>query len=107
MINTGDCDSGGVVMAMEKDNTKADWRLTNQDKFFRNAKLIFSKYTTKSERWNHDHCEFCFETFCESSFNIKDSIDEGYCTLDSYHWICETCYEDFKEMFNWTIVKKL
>jgi hypothetical protein len=27
----------------------------------------------------------------------------GYATEDSYHWICEACFNDFKERFGWTL----
>lgn len=28
----------------------------------------------------------------------------GYCTCDRYRWICEQCYNDFKELFDWKLV---
>lgn len=74
---------------------KNDWRLTNQDNYLKNVKLIKSKYTLKV---GHEHCAFCW-------YKFKQDSDIGYCTLDKYHWICECCYNDFEEMFNWELIE--
>jgi|LSQX01.1.fsa_nt_gb hypothetical protein len=79
---------------------KRDWRLTNQEKFLKNKKLIFARYTVPYIRWDHDHCEFCYKKFSNNDYDLH----EGYCTLDHYHWICENCYNDFKDMFLWKVV---
>jgi len=34
-----------------------------------------------------------------------DMLQEGYCTLDEYHWICPECFRDFREMFGWQVVE--
>lgn len=33
-----------------------------------------------------------------------NDLQIGYCTGDCYYWICEECYEDFKNLFKWTVV---
>ena len=51
----------------------------------------------KIQSFWHDHCEFCWAkvmTHYETEF---------YCTKDFKHWVCKTCFEDFKEKFNWTV----
>ena len=73
---------------------KNDWRLTNQINYLQDAKLMKVQYKSKAE---HDHCVFCWH-------KINNENDIGFCTLDKYHWICEGCYNDFKEMFNWKLV---
>ncbi len=43
----------------------------------------------------HAHCEFCWDkalTYEACTF---------YCTEDMYHWICEKCFNDFREKFGW------
>lgn len=80
-------------------NDKNDWRYTGQDKYLDNVQLEWSRFD-KSVR-DHDHCEFCFSKFSDN----EGDLHEGYCTLDKYHWICPKCYEDFKHMFNWRVVK--
>lgn len=76
-----------------------DWRLTNQEKYLRKANLLKCNILQYPEK-DHEHCSFCWDKFGK---NI-DMLKEGYCTTDSYHWICETCYNDFKDMFKWTVV---
>ena len=44
----------------------------------------------------HEHCEFCWEKA------LADKSCVFYCTDDLYYWICEECFRDFREMFNWT-----
>ena len=64
-----------------------DWRITDQTKYL--ARPIE----------NHDHCNFCWATFSE----YDDGLHEGYCTPDETYWICPECFNDFKEMFHWTL----
>jgi hypothetical protein len=30
-------------------------------------------------------------------------LDEGYATDDA-RWVCPTCFEDFKQLFAWTVI---
>ncbi len=57
-----------------------------------------------SESWDHDHCEFCWAKFAEEIL-IPDSLHEGYATADNYRWICEACFEDFKDQFGWRLIE--
>ena len=83
-------------------NDKDDWRFTGQDKYLMNEKLKYTHYVRYSESWDHDHCEFCWDKFSE----YEGTLHEGYCTLDNYHWICEKCFHDFKNMFKWEVVEE-
>jgi hypothetical protein len=76
---------------------KEDWRLTNQMNYLYNARLKHKPYCPVSSEWDHDHCSFCFEKF-------KNPEQTGYCTLDNYHWICENCFQDFCEIFQWSVI---
>lgn len=78
---------------------KNDWRLLNQKEYLMNAKLKKAEYTKPSEKWDHDHCAFCWDKFSEN----KEDLTQGYCTTDQKYWICEECFNDFKEMFDFTI----
>ena len=80
-------------------HNKKDWRLLNQQEYLHKAKLKKSKYVKPSEKWDHDHCAFCFDKFSSQS----EDLQQGYCTLDSKHWICEECFNDFKEMFEFEV----
>jgi hypothetical protein len=32
-----------------------------------------------------------------------ETLHEGYTTDDAYYWICAICFEDFRDMFGWTV----
>ena len=78
-----------------------DWRLQGQGKYLKYKKLIRKKYVKASNTWDHDHCEFCGDKFSESG---EDDLRLGYTTLDGYHWICNTCFHDFKKIFAWKLI---
>ena len=33
----------------------------------------------------------------------KEMLHSGYCTIDKYRWICEQCFQDFKDQFEWQV----
>lgn len=74
-----------------------DWRLTGQERYLKGATLRRRRWTLQTPEWDHDHCEFCWAKF-------PDELPEGYATEDSYRWICEQCFTDFREMFEWKLV---
>lgn len=75
-----------------------DWRLTGQEDYLLSAKLkevIPSDHlkVLDNPEYFHEHCEFCMT-------KPEDNKEQKfYCTLDNYRWICEECYNDFKEKF--------
>ena len=76
-----------------------DWRLTDQMDYLYKAPLIKAKFRRAGSN-DHEHCEFCWEKFGEEN----GVLHIGYCTCDRYRWICEQCYNDFKELFDWKLV---
>ncbi|MBO4543121.1 MAG: hypothetical protein J5725_08085 [Bacteroidales bacterium] len=76
-----------------------DWRRQGQDEYLKGIKLYYKKYKAYSEEWDHDHCEFCGEKFSEKG----DTLKAGYTTENNYYWICDQCYNDFKDEFEWEI----
>jgi hypothetical protein len=76
-----------------------DWRLQRQEKYLTGILLVKKRYRKYREDWDHDHCEFCMRTFSERA----GDLNEGYATEDEYRWICENCYQDFKEQFRWMV----
>lgn len=76
-----------------------DWRLQGQETYLKGVALVRRSYTQYREGWDHDHCEFCWATFSEK----KEDLNVGYATTDRYRWICENCYEDFKDLFQWRV----
>lgn len=76
---------------------KDDWRLFGQEEYLHGVPLAPRTWTQTRPNWDHDHCDFCGTTF-------PDEAESGYCTLDEDIWICDICFEDFKEMFAWRVV---
>ena len=35
---------------------------------------------------------------------LPEDLHAGYCTEDEYWWICEACFHDFQDMFQWKVV---
>ncbi len=78
-----------------------DWRLAGQEKYLKGVNLVKRTYRRypKDPTWDHDHCKFCHAKFMVE--NYPDVLHEGYSTEDEYYWICENCFHDFKEYFEW------
>jgi hypothetical protein len=76
-----------------------DWRLQGQD-WLREELLRYERYRPPRPGFEHDHCEFCWTPF--RMMPKQGVINEGYVTNDR-RWICETCYEDFKLIFDWIL----
>lgn len=76
-----------------------DWRLQGQD-WLREELLRFGPYRPLKPGSEHDHCEFCWTPF--RSRAQPGAAREGFVTSD-HRWICETCYEDFKLLFDWIL----
>ena len=99
--------SGGKVVEWKADSAhgpnRPDWRLQGQEKYLHGVTLTRRAYRqyASNQSWDHDHCEFCGAKFSVES--LPDTLQEGYATADDYRWICPTCFEDFKEMFGWTL----
>jgi len=80
---------------------KNDWRLMGQEDYLMNAKLRRESYAAPTLTWDHDHCAFCSLKFSEN----EGDLHVGYRELKDSHWVCEECFRDFKEMFNFTVVE--
>ncbi len=82
---------------MNSNPSPNDWRRQGQEKYLKDKHLVFRQYSPFRVGWDHDHCEFCGRKFS----NSPNDLGEGYSTNDGYHWICQTCFEDFKSEFGW------
>ena len=83
---------------MNETQFKNDWRNMGQLDYLAKKKLQYLKYT--KDIGDHEHCEFCADKI---SFREND-LNFGYCTLNKYYWICDKCYDDFKDIFGWSVV---
>lgn len=80
---------------------KTDWRNCGQEDFLLGVTLYHRKYKAPSERWNHDHCDFCWLRFSD---DVETDLHEGYTTADNYYWICSECFHDLKDFFCWKVI---
>jgi hypothetical protein len=101
--------SKNIIKQQTKINNKVtnnwdDWRITGQKQYLESVTLKWAKWEMPKPTWDHDHCEFCWKRFCLHD-ECKDAVKEGFTTLDKYHWICKECFEDFKKLFKWIVVK--
>ena len=83
---------------------KDDWRRRGQENYLMNIKLYHLSFTPFSNEWDHEHCDFCWEKFSL----LESDAHQGYCTTKTNErksiWICEQCFEDFKDEFHWEVV---
>jgi hypothetical protein len=77
-----------------------DWRLNGQERFLQGVVLFFGVYRPYKPEWDHDHCEFCSAKF---SLSEAGALKEGFSTADGYRWICQSCFADFNEQFQWRL----
>ena len=79
----------------------ADWRLQGQEQYLTGVSLVRKTWSQARPDWGHDHCEFCGRKFLATG--TADSQAEGYTTEDEYYWVCNQCFEDFKDKFKWQV----
>ena len=85
--------------------SKDDWRRKGQEKYLIGIEMEYIEdYKPYSESWEHEHCDFCMVTISAYDGDLHD----GYCTMDEkrMHWICNNCFDDFKDEFKWSVKKK-
>lgn len=46
----------------------------------------------------HRHCDFCTKEI------TTDAKETCYCSVDGVDWICEDCFNDFRQRFAWKTV---
>ncbi len=80
---------------------------TRKNKFFRSVEAEAKQYAKRTEngedaldekeiqRFWHRHCEFCWD----KALTYEPCV--FYCTEDLHYWVCEECFHDFQEEFQW------
>jgi len=82
-----------------------DWRLAVAHEYLQGRSLRWLAYAPPRQSWNHDHCDFCGEKFMVEG--TAGTLHAGYTTEDAYYWICPVCFDDFRELFGWTVTRAL
>lgn len=78
---------------------KNDWRNRGQLDYLKGAELKYVQYDNMCKPLDHYHCDFCFDKMS----SMKDTLNEGFLTKTGIY-ICNSCYEEFKSIFIWTVV---
>lgn len=80
-----------------------DWRLNfgKEPSFYGKYRWSLKKWTKTSPHWDHDHCEFCWQKI--SDIDNPDIQPEGWADDEEKFWVCKSCFEDFKEMYQWEL----
>lgn len=97
---------------------KDEWRLNGQEayllgKTFRKVTVdSFPDYDEETHSWDklrsphdgHEHCSFCWD-----KFSVEEAdLHSGYFAAEKWHrfFVCEKCFEDFKEPFQWKVIEQ-
>jgi hypothetical protein len=91
-----------------------------QESYLRGAALTWKNYRALSPEWEHEHCEFCFHKFLDPHYSPlhaqalsqepENHSSAGYTNVEAPEvpagkwWICETCFEHFRDEFGWSVV---
>ena len=75
-----------------------DYRLNGQETYLINAHLVQLIYPEKPVK------KKCCE-FCNKEFNFDGEHVNWYATKDRKYFVCEKCFEDFKDMLKFRLLK--
>ena len=82
-----------------KGTWRDDWRIMNQEIYLQNKQLQHRRFDRSLCVDEHEQCDFCWALFDKD----KDNPLYAYYVPDEKVWICEKCYNDFKDYFVWTV----
>ena len=74
-----------------------DFRLRDQARYLLGASLTRRTYVPPRQDWDVAHCAFCLAPFVDPA--RPQALREGLVTLDGRHWVCPSCFEDFRLAF--------
>ena len=92
-----------------------DWRLNGQEEYllgktFQKVTVdSYLEYDKETNSWDmvcphgdHEHCSFCWAKFSAA----ETDLHSGYFTAAAHgQFVCEECFEDFKESFHWKVIE--
>jgi hypothetical protein len=97
-----------MVMGKEQEARLNYLRERDQEKYLKGASLSWKQFTEDDIIWDNPGCIFCSATFADAECpeTRQPFFREGYVTQHDFpRWICELCFEDFRNLFNWKVVK--
>jgi hypothetical protein len=86
---------------------RPDWENSGNDRYI-GARLKWKDYDPGADPSEHNHCWVCWKTFSlldgdaeRTGFAVVDDPKFG----DDYNWVCKSCFDDLKDLFNWVVVE--
>ena len=76
-----------------------------QERYLQKVTLVHRQYRPANPDNDHDHCAFYKEKFMGA--DGSDTLSKGYSTADGDYWVCENCFRDFVDMFEWEVVSEI
>ena len=76
-----------------------DWRIMGQEGYLIGKSLQHRQFRRELCYKDFDQCEFCWACFDGDSAAPM----RAYYVPEERVWICEACYKDFQEHFQWTV----
>lgn len=67
--------------------------------YLHNKKLEHKEYDGPFCLDDHEHCALCWQKISK----YPEDDHSGYYEKDSRDWICEDCFDKFKELFGWEL----
>ena len=83
-----------------------DWRLRGQEEYLQNQIFQYKQFVGLPGKSLHAHCEFCWHKFMVNPDGVNDCSQQGYCSADGKYWVCEECFEDFREKLHWRLMEE-
>ena len=82
-----------------KGTWRDDWRITGQEGYLLNKQLQLITFDRSMCFEDHDQCDFCNKIFDKDP---KHPLKAYYEPINKV-WICQNCFDDFKEHFYWGV----
>lgn len=82
-----------------KNTWRDDWRIMGQEGYLMGKSLQYRKFRKELCHEDYDQCDFCWECFDRDNSTPM----HAYFVPEERLWICERCYKDFREHFQWTV----
>ena len=82
-----------------KGTWRDDRRIMGQEGYLKNKRLQHRKFNRLLYFEDFGQCGFCYDDFRENTSGPPMAYYEPI----TKHWICECCYNDFKDHFEWNV----
>ena len=84
---------------MNKRQIKKYWTHKRFLRHWQNLELVYKKWDSTSEERDHEHCLVCREGIGE----YEGGFREGYYLREKNTWVCENCFNGFKDKCKWKV----